>query len=223
MSVLSRCESFRSALSALPRSSTTGTSQQQTSSAEDDLFFAQDLDGQSIESYGANQGGEYANQMMESNINGNSGGMDAYAQQVQDYSAAQVEEVRLESPSPAAYKSSSTSASSAAEAAEFSSASSQQFNDNQPISSVDARVLESILQEGKLDLSTEADVKKLLEGPRLQEGEEYPTDEEGDGKYSSKFVGVSVKFACISCFFFFFRCISCTKKGLSHLPTQQLQ
>lgn len=47
-----------------------------------------------------------------------------------------------------------------------------------------------ILKEGKLDLSTEEEVKKLLEGPRLQEGEKVDVDAE-DGKYSSKFVSVS--------------------------------
>ncbi|KAL9184174.1 hypothetical protein ACHAXT_002260 [Thalassiosira profunda] len=60
---------------------------------------------------------------------------------------------------------------------------------NEPISSVDARVLESILQDGKLDLSTEAEVQRLLDGPRLQEGEPYPSSaSDGNNKYQSKFV-----------------------------------
>jgi hypothetical protein len=62
------------------------------------------------------------------------------------------------------------------------------------ISSVDARVLESILAEGKLDLNTEDEVKKLLEGPRMTE-EYYGAGNEGDGgessKYSSKVISVS--------------------------------
>jgi len=76
---------------------------------------------------------------------------------------------------------------SAQQAAESDTASSSSSS-NQPISNVDARVLESILNEGKLDLSTEEEVKKLLEGPRLQEGEDANKKDEGDGKYSSKFV-----------------------------------
>ncbi len=67
-----------------------------------------------------------------------------------------------------------------------------------PISSVDARVLESILMEGKLDLSTEEEVKKLLKGPRMKEEEDDGAKKAGEGKgkngrgeYSSKFVSVS--------------------------------
>lgn len=66
----------------------------------------------------------------------------------------------------------------------------------QSISSVDARVLESILQEGKLDLTTEEQVKKLLEGPRDIEDRPHSMGNES-GEYSSKFVSVSmVAFVC---------------------------
>jgi len=54
----------------------------------------------------------------------------------------------------------------------------------QGISSVDARVLQSILEDGKLDLSRESEVKRLLKGPR----KEQKSSEEEEGKYSSKFV-----------------------------------
>jgi len=63
-------------------------------------------------------------------------------------------------------------------------------SESQPISSVDARVLESILQEGKLDLTTEERVKKLLEGPRVVE--DGAVDSTVSGEYNSKFVRVSI-------------------------------
>jgi hypothetical protein len=69
---------------------------------------------------------------------------------------------------------------------------------SQAISDLDARVLESILQEGKLDLTTEDQVKKLLEGPRkVEEGAEDIDVNSGTGEYSSKFVSVSVSFQLI--------------------------
>ena len=64
----------------------------------------------------------------------------------------------------------------------------------QSISSVDARVLESILAEGKLDVSTEEQVQQLLDGPRIQEELDEAAaryEEQKDSKYSSKFVSVS--------------------------------
>jgi len=124
------------------------------------------------------------------NGNDSSGGMDAYAQQTQAFSNIDtvpeaMEPQILESPPPAAQQTEPKAAPTPTyEASETATAV---VSNNQPISSVDARVLESILQEGKLDLSTEDQVKQLLEGPRLQEGESRIEDEE-DGKYSSKFV-----------------------------------
>lgn len=68
--------------------------------------------------------------------------------------------------------------------------SSAQYDDNGGISNVDARVLESILADGKLDLNSEDEVKKLLEGPRKTE--EFRGEEEESGKYSSKVISVSM-------------------------------
>lgn len=77
----------------------------------------------------------------------------------------------------------------------FSDSKTTPDSSPQPISSVDARVLESILQEGKLDLTTEEQVKKLLEGPRDIEDGPQSVDNES-GEYSSKFVSVSM-LACL--------------------------
>jgi hypothetical protein len=66
------------------------------------------------------------------------------------------------------------------------------------ISNLDARVLESILAEGKLDLNSEEEVKKLLEGPRRTEEDfsttannNYQDSGKESGKYSSKVISVS--------------------------------
>ena len=75
---------------------------------------------------------------------------------------------------------------------------SSPVEDNGGISSVDARVLESILADGKLDLNSEEEVKKLLEGPRKMEefGSATVKSEEDDGsqsgKYNSKVISVSL-------------------------------
>ena len=131
------------------------------------------------------------NNNMESAKNGNRGGMDAYAQQMQDFSTptttidAESQIPIIDSPPPPQqneYTSSRTTTTPA-------TSSNTNANDDQAISSVDARVLESILEDGKLNLSTEYEVKKLLDGPRLQEGEEYPGEEyDEEGKYSSKVI-----------------------------------
>ena len=183
-------------LSALRSSDT----QQQNSSNEP--FFMQDLQE------GGNQNdAEYYASQNSSNGN-NSGGMDAYAQQMQDFTAvtsssssssSSVEQQRIESPNPPPYPPGQQQEQWEQGNKPASSTTSSSVEENQPISSVDARVLESILSEGKLDLSTEAEVKKLLEGPRLQEGEDYPIPgkEEGDSKYSSKFVSVRILFVLL--------------------------
>ncbi len=72
--------------------------------------------------------------------------------------------------------------------------------DDGGISNVDARVLESILADGKLDLNSEEEVKKLLEGPRQTEEFYAPSndsEEEESGKYSSKVISVSSSFLCV--------------------------
>ena len=168
-------------LYAFPKSSDTS---QQT---ENQPFYAQDVDsnGQGNNYHGDDfmmNGGTNNDNVMESATNGNSGGMDAYAQQMQEFTKTSSQE---EQP-PLQQQTEEFTPSSTSE-------SSNNNSNSEPISSVDARVLESILQDGKLDLSSEYEVKKLLEGPRLQEGEDYPspTDDEKDGKFSSKFVSVS--------------------------------
>jgi len=62
--------------------------------------------------------------------------------------------------------------------------------DDGGISNVDARVLESILADGKLDLNSEEEVKKLLEGPRRTEDfrVDFNNGEEDESKYSSKVI-----------------------------------
>lgn len=70
----------------------------------------------------------------------------------------------------------------------------QSLSSSSGISSVDARVLESILAEGKLDLNTEEEVKRLLEGPRMAEDfAAYEQDISEGSKYSSKVISVSRK------------------------------
>eukprot|EP00578_Thalassiosira_sp_NH16_P003911 CAMPEP_0181130774 /NCGR_PEP_ID=MMETSP1071-20121207/30048_1 /TAXON_ID=35127 /ORGANISM="Thalassiosira sp., Strain NH16" /LENGTH=394 /DNA_ID=CAMNT_0023216877 /DNA_START=18 /DNA_END=1202 /DNA_ORIENTATION=- len=178
----------RCRLHALPSKSPSDATTRRQESTQQDRdgrpFFLQNTDGR-VDN--------------DTRSDGNNGGMDAYARQMQDFAdnssgaaaATDTAEPRMESPSPPPYppmgqRNQSEPASSSPDAPASSAAM-----EDQPISSVDARVLESILSEGKLDLSTEDQVKKLLDGPRLQEGEEYPSGgagEDMDGKYNSKFV-----------------------------------
>jgi len=143
-------------------------------------FFMQDVDtNQNYYSTDMN-----AQQEEEVNGSSNSGGMDAYAQQMEQFAAAQedVSETQIESPPPPPMQNEYTST-------ESTTTTSNTNKNNEPaISNVDARVLESILQDGKLDLSSEYEVKKLLEGPRLQDNEDYPTTlSEEDQKRSDKY------------------------------------
>jgi len=143
-------------------------------------FFMQDVDNDQ------NYDNDIMNAQQEEEVNGssNSGGMDAYTQQMEQFATAQddVSETQIESPPPPPVQN------------EYTTTTNTNTNNNEPaISNVDARVLESILQDGKLDLSSEYEVKKLLEGPRLQDNEDYPTtlsDEEQkrSDKYNSNFV-----------------------------------
>lgn len=137
-------------------------------------FFMQDVDNNMN-----------AQQQDDMNGSSNSGGMDAYTQQMEQFAAAQdVVDTQIESPPPPPMQNEST---------ESTTNTNNNKNNEPAISNVDARVLESILQDGKLDLSSEYEAKKLLEGPRLQENEDYPTslsdeDQKRSDKYSSKFV-----------------------------------
>lgn len=208
-----------SRLSVLPRSSSDAT---QTDNKEP--FFAQNLDVQQrVENYNTDE--DFANeeaQMDYSSMNGNNGGMDAYAQQMQEFTSSQAQEIMTEPtqqaqdnrvvqpppfpPPPPSMQTESTTSTTAA-------AAGDEASNNQPISNVDARVLEAILQEGKLDLSSEEEVKNLLDGPRLQEGEELPT-EDGDGKYNSKFVSVSIAICVFNLLFIHFGFIHISSKYL---------
>ena len=154
-------------------------------------YFANDLDG----------GGQNDNDNLNGSngLNGNSGGMDAYARQMEQFTAgSNAPEIEYQPPpiEPIPPQPPQTPPPQA-ESTTFSTATSETStsSSNQPISNVDARVLESILQEGKLDLSTEEQVKTLLDGPRLQEERMDAINKNagvgGDSKYSSKFVSVS--------------------------------
>lgn len=82
--------------------------------------------------------------------------------------------------------------------------SPSQDDNTSGISSVDARVLESILADGKLDLNSEEEVRKLLEGPRKTEEFRSPlnnNEEEEGAKYSSKVISVSLIIFSSSVFF----------------------
>ena len=157
------------------------TRQQQT----EEPFFMQDVEN--------NDQNTNLNAQQEEEVNGssNSGGMDAYAQQMEQFTAQQdVVETQIEPPQPPMQNEYTTTT----ESTTTISNTNTNMNNEQAISNVDARVLESILQDGKLDLSSEYEVKKLLEGPRLQENEDYPTPSNSDeeqkrsDKYNSKFV-----------------------------------
>ena len=154
------------------------TPQQQT----EEPFFMQDVD---------NTNNMNAQQQEEaSGSSSNSGGMDAYTQQMEQFTAAQDNalDTQNEPPPPPPMQNEYKST----ESTTTSSNTNNNKNNEPAISNVDARVLESILQDGKLDLSSEYEVKKLLEGPRLQDNEDYPTNNEEEDtrsdKYNSKFV-----------------------------------
>lgn len=94
--------------------------------------------------------------------------------------------------------------------------SQSQDDDTSGISSVDARVLESILADGKLDLNSEEEVRKLLEGPRKTEEFRAPlnsNENDEGGKYSSKVISVSLIFLLSAVYFDDITCchISCSK------------
>jgi len=177
----SRSRLSRTPLSALRRSSDAF----QTQSTDDDLFFAQEIFGEQNNS----ENGSRSSSLNQNDFSYEMEDEYAYSQQMQDYSQQTDSQTQVHySPSSSSPWQSNYASSSILEEETLSSAPS---NNNEPISSVDARVLESILQEGKLDLSTEAEVKRLLEGPRLLEKEENGRGGENDDKYSSKFVSVS--------------------------------
>jgi hypothetical protein len=206
----------------------------QAKSADDGYYVTYDEDAQQPMDYAANDEMEDANnffaQQSKPQKSRSSRGMDAYEAQLAAASAmasstplvhenvdetevVQQPNERFEYPTPTPPPEEellqSTEATTSAIFTDVQSESASQ----QPISSVDARVLESILQEGKLDLSTENQVKKLLEGPRVKDGEEGSTGGKGDGEYSSKFVSVSDAFCFCSG-----ELLWCTVSGMSSTP-----
>jgi hypothetical protein len=160
-----RCRISRTHLSALRRSSDSSPQTQY----DEDLFFAREYESQ----HNIENGDEYA----------------SYSQQMQEYSQQTDFQPQIEIPPSSSPPWQTNYASSSSAEEDISSASAPSNNNQEAISSVDARVLESILQEGKLDLSTEAEVKRLLEGPRRLEEENNRGEK--DDKYNSKFVSVS--------------------------------
>ena len=123
------------------------------------------------------------------NRNDSGGGtMDAYDRQVQEFQNVEGGSTITDAPPQPI--------SRPPEAAETrrKSSGSRASQSPQSISNVDARVLESILSEGKLDVSTEEQVQQLLDGPRIQEELDEAAaryEEQKYSKYSSKFVSVS--------------------------------
>ncbi len=177
----SRCSLSRTShLSRVKRSS--GVSSQKQS-AEDDLFSAQEFGAQRSTENGSSSSRNYVSNEVGSEY--------AYSQQMQEYSPQTDFQNQMEYPhSSSPSRKTNYYASTSTAEGEYSSASAPSNNCQEPISSVDARVLESILKEGKLDLSTEAEVKRLLEGPRLQD-DENSSGGEKDDRYNSRFVNVS--------------------------------
>ena len=138
------------------------------------------------------QSNGYTQQMDDEYIGDTSAVNAQYQSQQEEYYSYQQQPPQSPPPPP-------TAAAAVDQSSQFqtSSPTQQQASSSSQdggISSVDARVLESILAEGKLDLNTEDEVKKLLEGPRMTE-EYYGAGNEGDGgensKYSSKVISVS--------------------------------
>lgn len=178
----SRCNLSRIRhLSTLKRSSGVTLQMQ---SAEEDLFFAQE--------FGARRSTDNGTSTSRNDFSIEVGSeYYAYSQQMQAYSPQNGFQTQIEYPhSSSPSRKTSYYASTSTEEGENSLASAPSNNYQEPISSVDARVLESILKEGKLDLSTEAEVKRLLEGPRLTDNENSSGGEKDD-KYNSRFVNVS--------------------------------
>lgn len=182
----------------------TESSDASSSTQDDQLFFAQDLieidetDAPSVPIDSAqNSDGAFFYAQQTPRKSQASDGMDAYDAQFFALNTQMTDSTQeFESDNTAQYYDDSWEANQSQAPpeereetftnAQFSSSDSS----SKPISSVDARVLESILQEGKLDLTTEEQVKKLLEGPRIPEDESVK--DSGSSEYSSKFVSVSL-------------------------------
>ena len=175
---------------------------QSASSPQNTPFFLQTLGEEQQQQQQQEQSGDFAwntaqsngyTQQMDDEYIGDTSAVNAqYQSQQEKYYNYQQQPPQSPPPPP-------TAAAAVDQSSQFqtSSPTQQQASSSSQdggISSVDARVLESILAEGKLDLNTEDEVKKLLEGPRMTE-EYYGAGNEGDGgessKYSSKVISVS--------------------------------
>lgn len=180
----SRCRRLsrtRSRIS-VQRGSSDNTSSQ-TQSADENLFFARELGvNHSIDNAGSRRQDDFSNEL---------GDEYSYTQQIQEYSQESDFQTHTDYPSSSPSWQNNHAASLIVEEESSYSSSSNNNQELFTISSVDARVLQSILQEGKLDFSTEAEVKRLLEGPQRLDEEDIFSREDKDEKYNSKFVNVS--------------------------------
>ena len=152
----------------------------------------EELQREQSDGWNTAQSNGYTQQMDDEYIGDTSAVNAQYQSQQEEYYNYQQQPPQSPPPPP-------TAAAAADQSSQFQTSSStqqQQASSSQDggISSVDARVLESILAEGKLDLNTEDEVKKLLEGPRMTEeyyGAGNVEDSGESSKYSSKVISVS--------------------------------
>lgn len=174
--------------------------QSAASSSQNTPFFLQTLGEEQQEqreqsgnfAWNTAQSNGYTQQMDDEYIGDTSAVNAQYQSQQEEYYNYQQQPPQSPPPPP-------TAAAAVDQSSQFQTSSptqQQQASSSQDggISSVDARVLESILAEGKLDLNTEDEVKKLLEGPRMTEeyyGAGNVEDSGESSKYSSKVISVS--------------------------------
>ncbi|KAL3781865.1 LOW QUALITY PROTEIN: hypothetical protein HJC23_005405 [Cyclotella cryptica] len=168
------------------------TPERPSSTREDSLFFAQEM----MDQRGSKQNGdsEYiyfsSTQQSQMKKSSSSGGMDAYAAQFSAMTSQQRDPTDgAEFETTPLYEDVSSPEIHLTETKTDTAENTQRTPESTPqaISNLDARVLESILQEGKLDLKTEEQVKKLLEGPRAID-DDRDTTAPVKGEYNSKFV-----------------------------------
>ena len=198
---------IKSHLFASPRPP--GPQPQTSSRSSNNFFFAEDWNDQT-DSPNSNMRStnKYDESKTDAKTNSarSSGGMEAYVAQMAAMTRSPGKNNNSEmptGPSQTQNESSLTSEpSSSSPPPPPATSTNPKPTPQKPISSVDARVLESILREGKLDLSTEEQVKKLLEGPRMRDDDNVKgvskgsSDRDKGAEYNSKFVSVSY-FGCL--------------------------
>ena len=176
-----------------------------SSDTRDNLFFAQDMlrqedTSEDVDAADNSAEDAYFYWAQSTPKAQSSGGIDEYEGQFAAMTSPMDTVVETENNSKYDYSQSQTS-EEPIYTTNNSNTQTKQESTTQPISNVDARVLESILQEGKLDVTTEEEVKKLLEGPRaVDEDEVRGREEAGTGEYQSKFVSVSCVFFSMLCY-----------------------